>query len=100
MQQLATCVSVSSLEDLHQVVHRTLCRIDNLQPELTPLLRSVIRKAGKPCGLFYQAQGPRLMRSYAIWVGSENRVLFYNTSGERCFVVVLSESPDPARLAA
>jgi len=63
-------------------------------------MKSVVRKARKPCGLFYQVQGPRLMKSYAIWVGDENRVLFYNSAGERVKVLTLSESPDPVGIAA
>ena len=36
----------------------------------------------------------------AVWAGDENRILFYNSSGERVAVVRLSEAPDPRGLAA
>jgi hypothetical protein len=39
------------------------------------------------------------MRSYAIWAGEENRVLFYDSAGVRSGEFTLSESPDPGCLA-
>jgi hypothetical protein len=50
--------------------------------------------------LFFQAQGPRLLKSYAVWAGDENRILFYNSSGERFGETRLSEAPDPRCVAA
>jgi hypothetical protein len=59
----------------------------------------VINRHGRPCGLFFEVAGTRLMRSYAVWAGEETRILFYGNSGERFAEVRLSEAPDPLRLA-
>ena len=47
-----------------------------------------------------EVSGPRLLRTYAVWAGEENRIFFYASSGERFAEVRLSESPDPLELAA
>lgn len=89
-----------TLDELkHHVLHK-LCEPDNLDPAQTPLLQSVITRRGKPCGLFFQARGPRLLKNYAVWAGDENRILFYNSNGERVAETRLSEAPDPRGLAA
>ena len=77
-----------------------LCRHDNLDPDQTPLEQAIITRHGQPCGLFFQAQGPRLLKSYAVWAGSENRILFYNCNGERMAETRLCEGPDPGGIAA
>ncbi len=77
-----------------------LCEPDCLDPLQTPLLKAIITRRGVPCGLFFQAQGPRLQKTYAVWAGDENRILFYNCNGERTAETRLSEAPDPGRLAA
>src|ERR1700686_1615510 len=92
--------SLPTLEELTQHVHQKLCEPDALDPTQTPLLQAVITRRGKPCGLFFQAQGPRLLKNYAVWAGDENRILFYNCNGERVAETHLSEGPDPRRLAA
>jgi hypothetical protein len=92
--------SLPTLEELtHHVLHR-LCEPDHLDPTQTPLLQSMITRRGKPCGLFFQAQGPRLLKSYAVWAGDENRILFYNSSGERFGETRFSEAPNPRCIAA
>ena len=57
-------------------------------------------RQGKPCGIFFQVQGPRLLKTYAVWAGDENRILFYDSSGTRFAEVRLSEAPDPLKLVA
>ncbi len=93
-------VAVRDLEELRRFVHRTLCRHDRLDPEQTPLLCGVIKRAGQPCGLFFQAEGPRLLKTYAIWAGNEDRILFYDSAGLRFAEVRLSEGPESSSLAA
>src|ERR1019366_9630688 len=92
--------ALPTLNELCQYVLNTLCRHDNLDPNQTPLQQALITKHGKPCGLFFQVQGPRLLRNYAIWAGDENRILYYNCNGERVAETNLSEAPDPRALAA
>jgi hypothetical protein len=93
-------VSLPTLEALRQHVRQKLCAHDQLDPNHTPLHQAVITRAGKPCGLFFQVQGPRLLKTYAVWAGEENRILFYDSTGVRFAEVRLSDGPDPLKLAA
>jgi hypothetical protein len=88
-----------TLDDLKSHVHLKLCEPDHLDPKQTPLGQSLITRKGKACGLFFQVQGPRLLKNYAVWAGDENRILFYNSSGERVSETRLSEAPNPGQLA-
>lgn len=87
-----------TLEELRQHVLHTLCTRDHLDPTQTPLAESLITRRGKPCGLFFQVQGPRLLKNYAVWAGEENRVLFYDSTGARFSETKLSDAPDPGKL--
>jgi hypothetical protein len=97
---LATVIAAPSFDDVRQYVRQILCGYNALDPEQTPLAQSVIRRSGRPCGLFFHVQGPRLLRSFAIWAGEENRILFYDSAGARFGETRLSEAPDPQALAA
>jgi hypothetical protein len=89
-----------TLDLLRDFVCRTLCERDRLDPEHARLRQGLIQRHGRPCGLFFQVQGPRLLRTYAVWAGDEHRILFYDSTGQRFAEARLCESPDPARLAA
>lgn len=95
MQDVA---ALPTFDDLRRYVLDSLCRNDNLDPTQTPMQQSVITRRGKPCGIFFQIEGPRLLRNYAIWAGEENRILYYNCNGERFAETRLSEAPDPREL--
>ena len=92
--------ALPSLAELRRHVLETLCAHDQLDPAQTPLYQALIKRCGRPCGLFFQAQGPRQVRTYALWAGEEGRVLFYDGSGQRFAETRLSDAPDPRRLAA
>jgi hypothetical protein len=94
----ATITSLPTLADLRQHVLQRLYAHDQLDAQHTPLHQAVITRSGKPCGLFFQAQGPRLVRAYAVWAGEENRILFYDSTGQRFAQTRLSEGPDPREL--
>ena len=89
-----------TLDDLRKHVLHLLCTHDSLDPKQTPLNESLIIRRGKPCGLFFQAQGPRMLKTYAVWAGEEDRILFYDSTGGRFAEARLSEAPDPRKLAA
>src|SRR3954470_4209646 len=95
----AITTSLPSLDDLRQHVLQRLCEHDHLDAQQTPLHQAVISRSGRPCGLFFQAQGPRLVKTYAVWAGEENRILFYASTGQRFAQTLLSEGPDPRELA-
>jgi len=96
---MSDVAALPTLTDLCQHVLTSLCNHDNLDPEQTPLEQSIITRKGKPCGLFFQVLGPRLLKNYAIWAGEENRILYYNCNGERVAETKLSEAPDPRALS-
>jgi hypothetical protein len=92
--------SLPTFEDLRRHVLLTLCNHDHLDPGLTPINQAMILRRGKPCGLFFQIQGPRMLKTYAVWAGEENRILFYDCTGARFAEIRLSDAPDPGKLAA
>jgi hypothetical protein len=97
---MRTVAALPTIDDVRQHVHVTLCRHDNLDPTQTPLHQAVIHRKNRPCGLFFQVQGPRMLKTYAVWAGEEDRILFYDSTGLRFGETKLSEGPDPLKLAA
>jgi hypothetical protein len=92
--------ALPTIDELRSYVLRMLCSHDHLDPSQTPLDQAVIRRSGRPCGLFFQVQGPRLLKTYAVWAGEEHRILFYDSTGLRFAETRLSDEPDPMKLAA
>jgi hypothetical protein len=92
--------SLPTVAKLRAHVLQTLCSHDRLDPDQTPLYEAIIRRSGKPCGLFFQAQGPRMLKTHAVWAGLENRILFYDSTGLRVAESRLCEAPDPLDVAA
>src|SRR5262245_38350526 len=97
---MPSVTSLATLDDLREYVHATLCDRDHLDPATTSLRENLILRGGKPCGLFFESRGPRLLKTLAIWSSEENRVLFYDSTGTRFRETRLSESPDPEALVA
>jgi hypothetical protein len=92
--------SLPSIEDLRKHVLETLCEHDKLDPDQTPFFQGLVKRSGRPCGLFFQVQGPRQVRSYALWASDENRILFYDGVGQRFAETRLSDAPDALNLGA
>jgi hypothetical protein len=90
-------VGFSSVEELAAFVHAALCEKDALDPQQAPLFRTPLRKAGRVCGLVFHVEGPRLLRTSAVWSAADDRVLFYDSTGTRFREVRLGESPDVSR---
>jgi hypothetical protein len=93
-------MSLATLDELRKHVLQVLCTHDQLDPRQTPLHQALVVRSGKPCGLFFQAQGPRMLKTYAVWAGEEDRILFYDSTGARFAETRLTEGPDPLKLAA
>jgi hypothetical protein len=74
-----------SLDDLHQFVHETLCRHEDLVPEQFALRSIPIKKLGVTCGLQFLLHGPRQVRLAAVWEMQQNCVLFYDARGQRFY---------------
>lgn len=86
-------VACATLDDLVAYVHQVLCDKDSLDPAQTPLLRTPLRKGARECGIVFHVEGPRLLRTSAIWSADDDRVIFYDSSGMRFLNARLSESP-------
>ena len=86
-------VAFRAVEDLAAFVHQELCNKDALDPQQTPLFRTPLKKAGRACGVVFHVEGPRLLRTSAIWSADADRIIFYDSTGLRFHEVVLSESP-------
>jgi hypothetical protein len=88
------------VDDLRRHVLRVLCSRDRLDPAQTQLHEALVTRRGKTCGLFFQVQGPRLLKTYALWAGDDDRILFYDSTGARFAETRLSDAPDAEQLAA
>ncbi len=86
-------VAFSAVEDLAQYVHSVLCDKDALDPVQAPLFRTPLKRRGRVCGLVFHVEGPRLLRTSAVWSSDDSRIIFYDSSGIRFQEVVLSENP-------
>jgi len=95
---MESVVCLPTLALLQDHVRSLLCSHDNLDPQSTPVHQAVITRAGRPCGLFFQVQGPRMVRTYAVWAGDEDRILFYDSTGQRFAETRLIDAPDPLEL--
>lgn len=93
-------VALPTPDALGRFVRDMLCSHDNLDPAQTPLYRAEVRRRGKPCGLIFHVEGPRLLKTSAVWSGEEHRILFYDSAGEKFSEVKLSESPMVEAIAA
>ncbi|CAN5470440.1 hypothetical protein BH10PLA2_BH10PLA2_18670 [soil metagenome] len=94
----ASYVSLPTLEKLRAYVLETLCARDNLEPNSTPFFQGLVIRGGRPCGLMLQIQGPRQLQAHAMWLGEEDRILFYDSTGARVAETRLCEAPDLACL--
>ena len=96
----ADFISLATFEELRQHVIETRCKLDRLDREQTPFFQGLVTRAARPCGLFFHVQGPRQVRNYALWVGDEQRILFYDGAGQRFAESRLSDGPHPLQAAA
>jgi hypothetical protein len=86
-------VAVSTMDQLAAFVHDELCKLDHLDPAQTPLRQTPLVRRGKTCGMVFHVEGPRLLRTSAVWTADEARVIVYDSTGKRVREVRLSESP-------
>jgi len=94
----AMVASFAAVEELAGFVHRILCDKDALDPQQTPLFWTPLKNRGRGCGRVYHVEGPRLLRTSAVWTADADRIIFYDSTGTRFLAVELSESPVAAEL--
>jgi hypothetical protein len=41
-----------------------------------------------------------MLKTYAIWAGQEDRILFYDSTGQRFAETRITDGPDPLEIAA
>lgn len=92
----ATVVGFHRVEELAGFVRDVLCERDHLDPAQTPFYRTPLVKAGRACGVVFHVEGPRLLRSSAVWSADADRIIFYDSTGVRFREVRLSEAPEIA----
>ena len=83
----------STVEELAEFVHEVLCDKDALDPIQAPLFRTPLQRSARVCGVVFHVEGPRLLRTSAVWSSDDGRIIFYDSSGLRFREVELSESP-------
>jgi hypothetical protein len=86
-------VACAAVEELAALIHSVLCTRDALDPNQTPLYRTPLKKGERTCGIIFHVEGPRLLRTSAVWSADDDRVIFYDSTGLRFHEVKLSESP-------
>ncbi|MBY0458473.1 MAG: hypothetical protein K2V38_14130 [Gemmataceae bacterium] len=88
--QAGEVLALGGVEELARFVHAVLCDKDALDPAQSPLFRTPLQKGGKTCGLVFHVEGPRLLRTSAVWSGDDGRLIFYDSSGLRFREVTVS----------
>ena len=86
-------VAFSAVEELAGFVHSVLCAKDALDPAQAPLFRTPLRCGGRVCVVVFHVEGPRLLRTSAVWSADDARIIFYDSSGLRFREVDLSDTP-------
>jgi hypothetical protein len=84
---------IRNLDDLREYVNQTLCSHYQLESDAFQMTERLLRRGGKPCGIYYCLHGPRALKFTAIWEMDRNQVLFYGCGGERFQKTQLLEGP-------
>lgn len=87
-------VSLPTEKELKAFIHRELCGLDALDPSQAPLRATPMKRRGKVCGAVYHVEGPRLLRTSAVWAADESRILIYDSTGHRTRDVTVADAPD------
>jgi len=87
-------VALPKMDALTRFVRDTLCSHDRLDPAQTPMYQAALKRRGRRAGLLFHVEGPRLLKTSAVWAGDEHRILFYDSTGARFGEVKLSEGPE------
>ncbi len=97
---LISILQVRHLTDLREYVNETFCDHYQLQIGAFQMTEKILRRGGKPCGIYFCLHGPRAVKFSAIWETDHNQILFYSSSGERFLKTQLLEAPSLERVAA
>jgi hypothetical protein len=89
-------VALPTLAELAAFVRKALCEQDALDLDTTPFFRAPLTRGGRACGFVFHVEGPRMLKTSAVWVAETDRVAFYDSTGNRVRDVRLSEAPSIA----
>ena len=81
-------------------MNETLCEHYELKLDAFEMTERVLRRGGRPCGMYFCLHGPRAVKFTAIWETDRNQILFYGSTGERFLKMQLLVSPCLDRAAA
>jgi hypothetical protein len=90
---LTRTYEIYGLEDLRDYVNETLCEYYQLEIDAFQMTERILRRGGKPCGIYFCLHGPRQVKFTAIWETDRNCILFYGPTGERFQKTQLLENP-------
>ncbi len=91
---------ISNVDALREFVNETLCEHYELKLDAFEMTERVLRRGGRPCGMYFCLHGPRAVKFTAIWETDRNQILFYGSTGERFLKTQLLVSPCLDRAAA
>ena len=84
---------INNMDALREYVYETFCDEYQLQIGAFAMTERVLKRGGKPCGIFFCLHGPRAVKFTAIWETDRNQVLFYGAGGERFLKTQLLDAP-------
>jgi len=90
---LARIYQTYCLNQLRDYVNETLCDHYQLQIDAFQMTERILRRGGRPCGIYFCLHGPRAAKFSAIWETDRNCILFYGPDGERFQKTQLLEAP-------
>ena len=80
-----------TLDELGTFVRQTLCDHDNLDPLQTTFFRTPVVRGGRVTGFVFHVEGPRLLRTSAVWAAEDGRLVFYDSTGQKVRAVSLPD---------
>jgi hypothetical protein len=97
---VTSVLQFGDLSDVRDYVNETFCSYYQLQLGAFEMTERLLLRGGKPCGIHYCLHGPRAVKFTAIWETERNRILFYDSTGERFLKAQVMEAPALDRVAA
>jgi hypothetical protein len=85
--------ALPTLDALSDYVRVTLCERDRLDPVQTPFFRTPVIRGGRPWGYLFHVEGPRLLKSSAVWAADSDAIVFYDSTGQKVNEVRLTDAP-------
>ncbi|HEY6563342.1 MAG TPA: hypothetical protein VIY86_02495, partial [Pirellulaceae bacterium] len=76
-----------------ELVYKTLCSYDELEPGAFPMTERILVRGTKPCGILFSLHGPRRVQYTSVWETEKNTILFYGSTGERFGRISLMDAP-------